>query len=252
MVLLTTGILTPRPALIEDHPHASAVHGGMLVPVGDDRDHYHVEAVVTRGGIFRLYTFSADAAKVVEVKVQTLTAQFRAAGASGPVLVKLRANPQAGDSAGKTSQFVGRLPWALRGKMLEVKVPELIFGDHRFPVEFELAAKKIAGDMPTHRDDEDRLLRTSGGKYTVEDVQANGNTTAVQKFEKVKPRHDERPGPGDLVCPVTRAKASPKVAWTVGGKRYHFCCPPCVGEFVTLAKELPEEIEEPGAYVEKQ
>lgn len=209
--LLASGILSRCPASVEeDHPHAAAVHGGTLVPVGDDEDHYHVEAVLTRNGLLRPYTFSGDAAQVVEVENQTPTAQVRAAGVAEPVAVKLRAVPQAGDARGKTSQFVGLVPWALRGKSLTAIVPELIFSDKRFPVKFELDGNTVAGAMPTHRDDEEKLLRTPGRKYTAYDIEANGNTTAAKKFGRAKPRHDEAPKPGEAVCPVTRSKASPK------------------------------------------
>jgi YHS domain-containing protein len=37
----------------------------------------------------------------------------------------------------------------------------------------------------------------------------------------------------------------------VGGKTYEFCCPPCVEEFVKLAKEQPEEVKEPADYVKR-
>ena len=41
------------------------------------------------------------------------------------------------------------------------------------------------------------------------------------------------------------------VFWIVGGKPYEFCCPPCVDEFVKMAKETPGDIKEPETYKKK-
>jgi YHS domain-containing protein len=60
-----------------------------------------------------------------------------------------------------------------------------------------------------------------------------------------------KPKPGDKICPVTMTKANPKCAWVVGGKTYEFCCPPCVDEFVKLAKENPNDVKAPGAYIKR-
>ncbi len=46
-------------------------------------------------------------------------------------------------------------------------------------------------------------------------------------------------------------KANPKFAWIIGGKTYEFCCPPCVDEFVALAKSNPELINPPEFYVKR-
>ena len=35
------------------------------------------------------------------------------------------------------------------------------------------------------------------------------------------------------------------------GKTYEFCCPPCVDEFVRMAKETPDQIKAPEMYVKK-
>ena len=55
---------------------------------------------------------------------------------------------------------------------------------------------------------------------------------------------------GVFVPLVTLTKANPACTWIVGGKVYEFCCPPCVDEFVTLAK-AGGPIDEPEAYVQK-
>jgi YHS domain-containing protein len=107
-----------------------------------------------------------------------------------------------------------------------------------------------ADGMPTQIADAEarELYLTPAGKYTAADIAANGHLTAAQKFRGFRPNHDFDPKPGDRICPVTRTKANPQCAWTVGGKVYLFCCPPCVDEFVRLAKERPEELREPEAY----
>ncbi len=37
-------------------------------------------------------------------------------------------------------------------------------------------------------------------------------------------------------------KANPVFSWVIGGKTFEFCCPPCVDEFVRMAKESPDDI----------
>jgi hypothetical protein len=88
-----------------------------------------------------------------------------------------------------------------------------------------------------------------GGKYTLADIKANGRTIPSQKYRGFRARHDFNPEPGDRLCPVTRTKANPDCTWTVGGMVYQFCCPPCIDEFVLLAKERPEDVQLPDAYV---
>jgi len=96
-----------------------------------------------------------------------------------------------------------------------------------------------------------KLYLTPGGKYTADDIQANGNVIASVKFKGVKAEHDLKPKSGEKVCPITLTKANPKFAWMVDGKSYEFCCPPCVEEFVGLAKEKPDEIMPPEFYRQK-
>ena len=101
-------------------------------------------------------------------------------------------------------------------------------------------------------DEKDRkLYLTPGGKYTEADIKANGGMTAAQKFKGLRPEHNHNPQPADKICPISRTKANPKFTWVVGGKSYEFCCPPCVDEFLTKAKEKPDEILEPDAYRQK-
>jgi hypothetical protein len=107
--------------------------------------------------------------------------------------------------------------------------------------------------MPAKVADEEerKLYLTPGGIYTQADIEANGNMTVSQKFASFQAAHDLNPKVGDKICPVTLTKANPKCSWIVGGKTYEFCCPPCVDEFVKLAKSKPEDVKEPEHYVKR-
>jgi YHS domain-containing protein len=166
----------------------------------------------------------------------------------------MKATPQDGDADGKTSQFVGKLPEAAVGGAVDVTIPNLRIGSERFRVGFTTAVQQHDSGMPAAvtGTEEQMLYFTPGGKYTQADIDANGKLSAGQKFRGFMSKHDMRPKPGDLICPVTFTKANPKVEWLVGGKTYLFCCPPCVDEFVRMAKEEPEDVLEPEDYVQKE
>jgi hypothetical protein len=93
------------------------------------------------------------------------------------------------------------------------------------------------------------LFLTPGGLYTAADIQANGSTSAYQKYASVVPQHDAKVKSGDAVCPISETKPNPQLTWVIGGKNYTFCCPPCIAEFVQKAKTDPASIKTPEAYV---
>jgi uncharacterized protein len=107
--------------------------------------------------------------------------------------------------------------------------------------------------MPEHAavPDEHVLFLTAKGKYTVADIAANGNTTPSEKYKDFHASHNFDPKPGETICPVTRTAANANCLWIVGGKKYFFCCPPCISEFVRCAKENPEKIQEPQDYLKR-
>ena len=231
------------------HGHKPTAHGGVVVPIG--RDNYHGEAVFEKDGLVRFFTLGQDEAKVVETEAEPLTAYAKAAGAAEATPVVFKAEPQPGDAPGKTSQFVGTLPRELWGKVVEVTIPTIHIGGERFRVGFTSApAGHAAAAMPGKVADADELALylTPGGKYTAADIAANGGAVASAKFRGVPATHDLKPRPGDPICPVTLTKANPAFTWVVGGQKYQFCCPPCVDEFVRLAKDKPDEIKPPDAY----
>ena len=97
-----------------DHGHKPTAHGGIVVPIG--RDNYHAEAVFEKNGGLRFYTLGQDEATVIEVEAQPLTAYAKPEGGAEAISLVLKPEPQPGDVAGKTSQFVGNLPRELWGR----------------------------------------------------------------------------------------------------------------------------------------
>lgn len=248
----------PAPALpattntsAEEHGHKPGAHGGVIVSIGADS--YHAEAVVEKSGTLRLFLLGRDESRIQEVESQTLTGYVKAAEDSEAEPIEIRPAPQEGDTEGKTSQFAGELPAKLVGKPIDVTIPNLRIGDERFRVAFTTAmpAGSHGAEMPSAipKDEEEALFLTPGGKYTAADIEANGRTTASRKFRGVQSQHDAKTQPGDRLCPISMTKASPKFTWIIGGQAYQFCCPPCVDEFVRLAKESPDEIKNPSEYV---
>lgn len=221
-----------------------------LVQVGTA---YHAEVVLEKKGVVRINTLGKNQAQVVEVDVQKLEASGRVDGLKGSIPVVFEAVPAAGDTKGKTSQFVGKLPQPLRGKTIFVTVPIAIAGE-RYRFGFSLSQDPHDDDgMPLKIIDEDerKLYLVPGGKYTEADIKANGRLTASQKFDVSGWPHDTRPKVGEPICPVTLTKANPDCTWIVGGKKYSFCCPPCIDTFVQIAKEQPDQIKDPEAYRKK-
>ncbi len=233
----------------EEHPHKPGANGGIIVPIGSDS--YHAEAVVEKGGDFRLLMLGKDETRIQEVDIQSIKAYVKVVGDPDAISIELAAVPQEGDAADKTSQFVGQLPEELRGKQLEVTIPNLRIAGERFRVGFTTVTEIHAEDMPESlpADAERALYLTAGGKYTEADIKANGGVTASQKFKGVASSHDMFPKAGDRICPVTQTKANARFTWIIDGSPYQFCCPPCVDEFVKIAKERPDELKEPDAYI---
>lgn len=236
----------------EVHPHKPGSHGGIIIPIGSDS--YHAEAVIETSGDFRLLMLGKDETRIQEVDVQPVKAYVKAIGDPNATPIELAAVPQDGDAPDKTSQFVGQLPEEFRGKQLDVTIPNLRIAGERFRVGFTTVTEAHAEEMPESlpAEEEKKLYLTAGGKYTEADIKANGGMTATQKFKGLTSSHNMFPKEGDQICPVTKTKANPKFTWIVDGKSYQFCCPPCVDEFVTMAKERPEEMKTPDDYIKSK
>jgi hypothetical protein len=246
---------TPEPGKKDEvHGHKAGAHGGIIVELG--RENYHVEAVFEKGGLLKLFTLGKDEARIIDVESQTLKAYVKDDMGTEAVEVDIQPVPRQGDKAGRTSQFVGKLPAELAGKSLTVTIPVIAIDGERFRIGFSSIPPKheSATTMPTGAslDEERELYLKPGGLYTLDDIKANGNVTASQKFKGVLASHDLKPKVGEKICPITLTKANPKFTWIVGGKAYEFCCPPCVDEFVATAKSNPELIRAPEEFVKKK
>jgi hypothetical protein len=232
------------------HSHLPGEHGGIIVAVG--QDHYHAEALFTQDGAFKLFTLGHDQTQVNPVPSQTITAYIRAPENTASIPVVLEPTPQPGDAKGQTSVFEGKLPLEFLGSQLLVVVPSIEIGDKRYRFSF-MTKDEHQPEMPRKvTDDAERqLYLTPGGKYTAADIKANGSMTASEKYRGFQSTHDMHPVVGDVICPITSTKANPKCTWIVNGKQYSFCCPPCIDEFVKLAKEHPDDVQDPRYYVQK-
>jgi hypothetical protein len=230
------------------HAHKPSAHGGIIVPLGSDS--YHAEAVFEKNGVVRLYTLGADESRVMEVDAEPVQAFVKAEGDTEAESIVLRPQPQAGDTKGKTSQFVGHIGREKWGKKVSVTIPNFTIGKERFRLNFSNTQDDHGVVQPMAAADEKKLYLEPGGIYTAADIKANGNMVASQKFQGLRAEHDMQPKPGDKICPITETKANPKFTWVVGGQTYEFCCPPCVDEFVGRAKQDPKLIKAPTEYVQ--
>lgn len=232
----------------EAHVHPPGAQGGVIISLA--RDRYHAEALVEQGGVLRLLTLGPSATEVIDVQSQALTAYVD--GGTGDVIgVPLFAEPQAGDRPTRTSQFVGQLPAEFAGMPIKVTITTLRIDGQRYRLGFAWPPESHLPAMPDKVQDEAerQLYLQPGGLYTAADIEANEGLTASEKFVGFKAKHDFNPQPGDLLCPITQTKANPDCDWIIGGHRYTFCCPPCIDEFVELAKRDPDKIQPPEAYV---
>lgn len=234
----------------EEHGHKPGSHGGIIVSLG--RDSYHVEAIVEKSGALRLYMLGKDESRVIDIEAQDLIAYVKPSGDADSLQITLKPAPQPGDQQAKASLFVGQLPADAIGKQVDITIPNITIAGERFRIGFSTQheqhaeeAKPEAAEGAKARE----LYLSPGGIYTAADIIANGNMTAGEKFKGIVASHDLTPKPGDKICPITLTKANPKFSWIIGGKTYDFCCPPCVDEFVALAKTDPERIQDPTAYV---
>jgi hypothetical protein len=222
-----------------------------IVALGNDE--YHVEVVPSAEGRLQLFTMGPDETQVHPIGVEQIPALLNGDGDLQATAVTFLSSPQAGDPSGTSSVFTLELPQQLRGRSLKLTVPQLAIEGKRFRFSCEIGSTHEPS-MPAKvtNDEERRLYLTPGGLYTEADVEANGRQTASQKFHGFTARHDLHPQAGERLCPITLTKANPGCTWIVAGKRDDFCCPPCVDEFVRLAKENPEQIKPPESYVQGQ
>jgi hypothetical protein len=244
-------------AEVEEAPaaHQHRRHATGIQPLGD----YHARIAVEKGGTLKLFILGTNETKVAHIEEQDIKGTVLGQGETEGRPIVLKADRQEGDPAGRTSQFTAELPPELRGKSFEADLLIRIAGEAYRP-KFTNAAPQHAAahGMPADASIERQreMFLTPGGLYTAADVEANGRAIPAEKFKGIEfhPFVEEEPElkPGDKVCPVTRNRADPKCSWIVGGKRYEFCCPPCLNTFLGWAKKQPERVKPPEAYVHKE
>lgn len=234
-----------------DHGHPEGTMGGVICSIGGDR--FHAEAVLQENGALAIYTLARDPTQVQEVQQQSLTAYVKPHRSTTSAVLLLESDPSPEDRDQMTSRFSGQLPERLLGQPLYVTVPQLRIEGQRFVLRFEIPAPSEAV-MPAGVAEREaaELYLTPGGLYTEADIEANDRMTAAQKYAGFRAAHDLNPLPGDAVCPISRTKADSRCRWIIGGETYLFCCPPCIDEFLNLAKSEPDVVLPPQQYVQTQ
>lgn len=242
---------TPVPADGHADHQLSAAHGGVMVEIGEEVA--HAEAVFEADGNVRLYLLGKDAKAVLEIDAKPFEAFAKPDGGTSAEKFEFVPSPQSGDTAGKASLFVGKLPAGVNGKPVGVSIPNLRVGADRYRVGFHSPAATGHDVMPAKRTDDAavKLFGTAGGLYTPDDIKANGTRTPDEKYKGIRAKHGTDPKAGDKICPISETLANPQFTWVVGGKSYEFCCTPCIEEFVDKAKTKSDEVLDPSAYIKK-
>jgi hypothetical protein len=231
-----------------DHDHGAGPHGGPLAEWGDEE--YHAEFTLDHAKQeATVYILGGDAKTASPIKADRITLSI-----TEPAFqVELKPLPQDGDPKGTSSRFVGK--------------HEKLGKDQGFAGDIigEVNGKPYSGPFKFKGHDHDKkeskagagavreagVFLTPGGIYTRADIDKNGNTVPSVKFKGIYWSHDDNVKPGDRVCPVTDNKADRQCSWWINGERYEFCCPPCLEKFVKMAKESPEKVKAPEAYVKR-
>lgn len=232
----------------EDHSHGAGPHGGTVADWGGGK--YHVEFCLDHAKKeATVYLLKANAKTPAPIKTDKLLLSI----ALPAFQVELKARPLENDPQGTASRFVG----GHENFAKEQEFAGTISG--------EINGKGYAGEFLHKKDREDHkehkerkgggtarerdLFLTPGGIYTTADIEANGKTIPSVKYKDISWPHDDDLRKGDKVCPVTTNKADPRCNWIVNGKKYEFCCTPCLDKFVKWAKQDPKKIKKPEEYV---
>jgi YHS domain-containing protein len=229
-------------------------HSPNILSAGD----CHIEAQLSKDGRLELYIYGQKERQLYPISTIGLDlvveAQVIIPGESS-VPIKLQPQPYPNEQEGTSSRFVGQFDRRPDQEQvgLSLTIP---IDDKTYRVQWRpenLAPGQFATSDPgmpqaVTATTAKSLFLTPGGKYTAEDIAANGRTTATQKYGSQMSMHNAHPKPGDRICPITDTVANPKFSWVVSGKKYLFCCPPCIEEFVKQAKEKPKSVKEPLAY----
>lgn len=253
-------LITPKAPPVSDtvvrarNPHRP--HTGILQPVGT----HFLEANTLNGGRLRITLLEADETTLLAIPATELTVELtRLHGNNPATAVQLKAVSQPGEPAGRASTFEGQIPPALDDVPVQVSLS--LPSDQKvvrvsFPAAWHLFEPTVGASgngMPSavSASDAQSLYLTPGGRYTAADIEANGRTTGPLKYAGFQALHNTSPRPGQRICPITKTVANPRVSWIIGGKKYLFCCPPCVDEFLKRAKKQPSALKPPDSYVQR-
>ena len=246
----TTSGSKPAPKIGEhgdDGKHEAGPHGGTIFEFGKYHGEFLVDHKLKQATVYILDDKINNAAPIAAEKfsLSIKNPQFQ---------TELKAEPQKADPKGRSSKFTVTHPNFGKEQLFEGAVSGVVDGKPYsvdFKEEKHEGHEEAIGSGTKADAKEAAIYLKPGGIYTEADIKANGNTTVSAKYKGLKVSHDIKPMAGEKLCPVTLTKSNEKLTWIIGGKSYEFCCPPCVEEFVELAKTSPEEIKEPETYIKK-
>ena len=255
-ILVSTPMAPPASEAVQRARNPRRPHTGILQPVGS----HFLEANTLNGGRLRITLLDADETTLLAIPADELTVELpRLKGTSPASPVRLKAVPQPGEPAGRASTFEGQIPPTLDDVPVQVslslpsdqKVVRVSFTAawHLFEPTLGASGNGMPSAVPAA--DAQKLYLTPGGRYTAADIEANGRTTGPLKYAGFQALHNTSPRPGQRICPITKTVANPRVTWIIGGKKYLFCCPPCVDEFLKRAKKQPSAVKSPESYVQR-
>jgi hypothetical protein len=226
------------------------IHSANIQSFGNN----HVEAALAQSGKLTIHFYGTEEKQLEPMDIAIPPEASLLPTGEDPMPLEISPVPYPGELEGMSSRFVGETTLRLGSVGLTLTIP---YQGRTYRVQWRpenLAPGAVEGgdaSMPqaVGSDEARKLFLTPGGKYTQADIEANGKTTATAKYGSKMSMHNAHPRAGDSLCPITDTVANPRFIWIIDGKKYSFCCPPCIEEFVRKAKETPETIKSPESYV---
>lgn len=238
-------------------------HGGHVERVGER----FMEATIQKGGALHVSFLDNDESTLFPIQATELIAQAQSIHQDIQVSTfTLKGQPTASEAPGTASTFTGKLPDDVSDHAitLSINVPmdgktyRLTFNQNRHADDVKkpimakmLPSGKIVMPEGLAPAAERRLFLTPGGPYTQKDIEQNRNLVPSVKFAGFEASHNMNPQPGDRICPITKTKINPIISWVIGGHRYGFCCPPCIGDYLAKVKKNPKELKPTGTYFKR-
>lgn len=222
-----------------DHAHTAGTHGGTVHTLDGSR-HLHAEIVVGPTGAIQVYPLGETPDEPLAFEGKSVVAELRADGDAEPSELVLHPDATAAPGV-PVPRLVGKLPPNFLGRKLTLAATGLAIQGEPYAFSFDWRSELPAAELDrlVAQEQQDIYLRPAG-RYTDDDIAANGRATAAETFRGTKAAHGRHDAKGDALCPTARLPADRRFAWVVGGKKLHFCCPQCIDEFVTRVKQHPE------------